>query len=98
MRGSSRRSPGKAVSSMSTEEVFVQQFARLFGHYHDVLTQEPSPASERRSLEWTELPSAERERMVAAARLALVEIESSSATDNGSRRYYAQPGEAEWGC
>jgi len=34
--------------------------------------------------------------MVAAARLALVEIESSPMEE--SRRYYAKPGEAEWGC
>ena len=89
---------GKAVLLMSTEEVFVQQFARLFVHYRDALTEDAGPGSDRQLHVGSEIPCAEREQMVAAARLALIEIESSSATDNGSRRYYAQPGEAEWGC
>ncbi|HEY4961024.1 MAG TPA: hypothetical protein VII29_09215 [Terriglobales bacterium] len=96
MRETSRRDSGKAVLFMSTEEVFVQQFAKLFVHYRDALTQDAGPASDRRSHVGSEVPCAERERMVAAARLALVEIESSPMEE--SRRYYAKPGEAEWGC
>jgi hypothetical protein len=80
---------------MSMEEVFVQQFARLFVHYRDALTLD-TPTDNQIS-EWNELPGAERERMVAAARLALIEIESADITDD-SRDYYAKPGEAEWGC
>jgi hypothetical protein len=35
--------------------------------------------------------------MVSAARLALLELESM--TRGGAKReYFAQPGEAEWGC
>ena len=97
MRETSRRDSGKAVLFMSREEVFVQQFAKLFGHYRDALTQEQGQASERPLHGWLELPSAERERLVSAARLALIEIESSTMADD-SRRYYATPGEAEWGC
>jgi hypothetical protein len=80
---------------MSTEEVFVQQFAKLFVHYRDALALETP--TEQQISEWNELPGAERDRMVAAARLALIEIESVDRTDD-SRRYYAKPGEAEWGC
>ena len=83
---------------MSTEEVFVQQFARLFVHYRNALTEDLGPGLGHQLHVWSEVPTADRERMVAAARLALIEIESSSATDDGSRRYYAKPGEAEWGC
>jgi hypothetical protein len=38
--------------------------------------------------------------MVTAARLALLELVSSTDTDeeNSRRRYFAKPGEAEWGC
>jgi hypothetical protein len=36
--------------------------------------------------------------MVAAARLALLELESSAYDGAKSRKYFAQPGEAEWGC
>ena len=97
MRGSLQRDSGKAVSSMSTEEVFVQQFAKLFVHYRDALTQDQVMPSERPIHEWSEIPGVEREQMLAAARLALVEIESCAMEDD-SRRYYAKPGEAEWGC
>jgi hypothetical protein len=81
---------------MSTEEVFVQQFAKLFVHYRDALTLDPP--TEQQMSEWNESPAAERERMVVAARLALIEIESSDKSEEDSRRYYAKPGEAEWGC
>ena len=82
---------------MSTEEIFVQQFARLFVHYRDALTEDLGPGSQRQLQGFSEIPTAERERMVAAARLALVEIESTAMEDE-SRRYFAKPGEAEWGC
>jgi hypothetical protein len=81
---------------MSTEEVFVQQFAKLFVHYRDALTLDS--ATGRQIGEWNDIPDAERERMVAAARLALIEIESTGKSHEDSRRYYAKPGSAEWGC
>ena len=36
--------------------------------------------------------------MVAAARLALLELGSIEGERENSRRYFAKPGEAEWGC
>jgi hypothetical protein len=36
--------------------------------------------------------------MVAAARLALMEIESTAVGETDRSRYFAKPGEAEWGC
>lgn len=82
---------------MSTEAVFVQQFTKLFLHYREALaTRDDFSGSEHfRALD--ELPATEREDMVAAARLALIEIEGIQ-TQNESRRFYATPGEAEWGC
>ena len=73
---------------MSTQEVFVQQFARLFQHYHEAL----SPEAER------SVEPKEHSRMVEAARLAIVELESNARLQDDSRRYFAKPGEAEWGC
>ena len=35
---------------------------------------------------------------VAAARLALLELASTAREREDSRRYFAKPGEAEWGC
>ena len=78
---------------MSTQEAFVQQFARLFQHYSEAL----SPEAENKNASWSSLPPAERERLVAAARLAIVELDANSEMED-SRRYFAKPGEAEWGC
>jgi hypothetical protein len=36
--------------------------------------------------------------MVAAARLALLELAATSEQENQNRRYFAKPGEADWGC
>ena len=79
---------------MSTEEVFIQHFARLFHHYRDAL----SPEAERGSATWNSVSADERHRLVAAARLAILELETNARTEDDSRRYFAKLGEAEWGC
>ena len=78
---------------MSTQDVFIQQFARLFQHYREAL----SPETEKENATWYSMPPGERERMVAAARLAILELDTNSQMED-SRRYFAKPGEAEWGC
>jgi len=83
---------------MSTEEVFVQHFAKLFVHYRDALTPDQSSLTETQPQELNQLSGAARDRMVAAARLALMEIESTNAGQTDRSRYFAKPGEAEWGC
>jgi len=35
---------------------------------------------------------------VAAARLAILELETNACLQHDRRRYFAKPGEAEWGC
>ncbi|HEY5175533.1 MAG TPA: hypothetical protein VII95_08220 [Terriglobales bacterium] len=79
---------------MSTQEVFVQQFARLFHHYREAL----SPEAEQESATLNSVPTDERRRLVAAARLAILELETNARMEDDSRRYFAKPGEAEWGC
>jgi hypothetical protein len=79
---------------MSTQEVFVQRFTRLFDHYRDAL----SPIADQESASWNSLPPDERQRLVAAARLAILELEANARMEDDSRRYFAKPGEAEWGC
>ena len=83
---------------MSTEEVFVQQFAKLFVHYREALTLRQDSMTGLQTEEWNEIPSMERDRMVAAARLALMEIEGADSSEADRHRYFAKPGEAEWGC
>jgi len=36
--------------------------------------------------------------MVAAARLTLLELAATTEEKNQDRRYFAKPGEADWGC
>jgi hypothetical protein len=84
------------MKNMSTQEVFVQQFAKLFVHYQEALTLNTGDSKELNPESWQDMPEIERERLVAAARLALIELEANDRDD--SRRWYARPGEAEWGC
>jgi hypothetical protein len=79
---------------MSTEELFVQQFATLFHHYREPLP----PEREQDSASWNSVSSDERDRLLAAARLAILELETNARLQDDSRRYFAKPGEAEWGC
>ncbi|MGB8888045.1 MAG: hypothetical protein WCC87_15040 [Candidatus Korobacteraceae bacterium] len=83
---------------MSTQEVFVQQFARLFHHYQEALSTETESATVAQPEAWNSVPSDEHYRMVAAARLAILELETNARIQDDSRKYFAKPGEAEWGC
>ena len=83
---------------MWIDEVAPERLAELFHHYHQALMPEISGKGSEGSSAWREVPAQEKNRMVAAARLALLELESSTNTKSKSRKYFAQPGEAEWGC
>jgi len=85
-------------NSMSTQEVFVQQFARLFHHHHEALSPESEHTTQAQLAAWNSVPSEERDRMMEAARLAIVELESNARLEDDSRKYFAKPGEAEWAC
>jgi len=82
---------------MWIHEVAPERLAELFHHYHQALTAEPSRGQNGRG-SWTEVPPQEKNRLVAAARLALLELDSMKNQPAKSRKYFAQPGEAEWGC
>jgi hypothetical protein len=81
---------------MWINEVAPERLAELFHHYHQALLLElPGKGSEAGA--WKEVPQQEKVRLVAAARLALLELEAMT-NRRESRQYFAQPGEAEWGC
>jgi hypothetical protein len=81
---------------MSIQEVSPEQFAQLFHHYNQALADDFRGGDEATASEaWADVPAVERNRMVAAARLALQEAQHNA---RESRRYFAKPGEAEWGC
>ena len=60
---------------MSTAEAFLQQFAKLFAHYRDALTLNTNDDRGGQLERLNEV--AERDRMIAAGRLALLEIETN---------------------
>ena len=79
---------------MSTQEQFVQQFTRLFEHYTHALTpdsgndtQSKVSTTTRTTITW-----------LRQARLAILELETNAKMERNARKYFAKPGEAEWGC
>lgn len=83
---------------MWIHEVAPERLAELFHHYHQALAPELSGKGSEGRDAWKEVPPQERNRLVAAARLALLELESMTNARAKSPKYFAQPGEAEWGC
>ncbi len=85
---------------MSIQEVSAEQLAKLFHHYHEALAQDfHCPATEKSANPtWDDTPQNERNLMVAAARLTLLELSTASDQHTAERKYFAKPGEADWGC
>jgi hypothetical protein len=82
---------------MWVNEVAAERLAELFHHYHQALMPEMSGKGSEGRGSWRDIPPQEKSRMVSAARLALLELESMT-RDSAKREHFAQPGEAEWGC
>lgn len=83
---------------MSTiQDVSAEQLAKLFHHYRAALAQDCDSKGQETSA-WERAPQSERKLLVAAARLALLELATTPAPSVPDRKYYAKPGEADWGC
>lgn len=83
------------------QDVNAEELARLFHHYRAALVQGPESHTGEASTSWERTPQTERKVMVAAARLALLELARTptrTAQPDPERKYYAKPGEADWGC
>jgi hypothetical protein len=88
---------------MSTiEEVNAEQLAKLFYNYREALAQDctkhNSNENQKQESSWERTPQSERKLLVAAARLTLLELLTTPADATPARKYYAKPGEADWGC
>jgi hypothetical protein len=92
-----RALPNQKGRLMSIQEVTPERLAELFHHYHQALAPDSGCATTSNPEAWERVPQPEKNRLVAAARLALLEL-TSTQSDGDSRRYFAKPGEAEWGC
>jgi len=82
---------------MSIEEVSAERFAQLFHCYHQALVGDSGASTLHTKDAWENVPPTEKSKLIAAVRLALLEIEVVP-SDRETRRYFAKPGEAEWGC
>jgi hypothetical protein len=85
---------------MSTiQDVSAEQLAKAFHHYREALMHNGCcQENEEEPSSWERAPQDERKLMVAAARLALLELATPAAEPATGRKYYAKPGEADWGC
>lgn len=83
---------------MWIDEVEPERLAELFHHYHQALMPEISGKGSEGRGAWKEVPQKEKSRSVAAARLALLELEATTDERAEARQYFAHPGAAEWGC
>jgi hypothetical protein len=83
---------------MSIHEVAPEQLAQLLHHYHQALAPDFHCEEPANSESWDCIPIREKSRLVAAARLALLELSAGDHEQEDSRRYFAKPGDAEWGC
>jgi hypothetical protein len=85
---------------MSTiQDISAEQLAKVFFDYREALAHDcGGHGKKEEGSSWDHAPQNERKMMVAAARLALLELAATPAQSGASRKYYATPGEAEWGC
>jgi hypothetical protein len=85
-------------STMSTIlGVSAEELARVFHYYHEALAHDFEPSSSETGA-WQKAPEKERTLMVAAARLTLQELGTTTEPSKPGRKYFATPGEADWGC
>jgi len=80
---------------MWIEELAPERLAEFIRHYHQAM-EEFGKGSESGS--WKEMANPEKNRLVAAARLVLLELDSTRNEPAKPRKYFAEPGKAEWGC
>lgn len=83
----------------SIQDISAEELAKLFHHYKGALAHDfDCQDAEAASSSWDRTPQSERKLMVAAARLALLELAAEQTRHETSRPYFATPGEADWGC
>ncbi|HYA25564.1 MAG TPA: hypothetical protein VEF05_15480 [Terriglobales bacterium] len=79
---------------MHIKEVAPERLGEFFQHYHRAL-EVFGKASESSSKERAE---PEKNHSGAAACLVLLQLDLTESESAKSRQYFAEPGEAEWGC
>jgi hypothetical protein len=83
---------------MSFQDISAEKLAELFHHYHQALAPDFGCPGRAIADSWNQVPQPEKSRMVAAARLTLLELDSTHKKNEEASRFFAKAGEAEWGC
>ena len=90
---------------MSIQDVSPERFAENFHRFYQALAQDFGCAERPSGEVWEKASPQEKSCLIAATRLALLDAASHESVDQeptehefDSRRYFAKPGEAEWGC
>jgi len=83
---------------MSIQEVVPEELAQLFYHYQNARTEDGNHSGIPDSKAWDRVSPEEKGRLVEAVRLALLELAAGVREREDKRRYFAKPGQAEWGC
>jgi hypothetical protein len=85
---------------MSTiQDVSAEHLAKVFHHYTEALAHDYGcKGNEDKASSWDRTPSNEKSLLLAAARLTLQELGAGASPDHPGRKYFAKPGEADWGC
>lgn len=82
----------------TSQDVDAEELAKLFHRYHEALMREDRSDSGDVAHSWDRAPQSERRLMVTAVRLALLELAAAEEHPYPTRKYYAIPGQADWGC
>jgi hypothetical protein len=83
---------------MSFQDISAEKLAELFHHYHQALGPDFGCGGRAIADSWNQVPQPEKSRMVAAARLTLLELDSTHDHRERADRFFAKAGEAEWGA
>ena len=83
---------------MSLQAVSPEQLAELFHHYHQALAPDFGRNSGANDENWQHISEQEKNRLITAAHLVLTELRAEAKQPEDRSRYFAKPGEAEWGC
>ncbi len=84
---------------LTIQDVNAEQLANLLCNYRQALRQDSPAVLKKQTDDASEISSqSERKLMIAAVRLALLELAAPSFQEQNRRKYYATPGEADWGC
>ena len=82
---------------LTIKNVHVEELARLFYSYREALSHDGSE-SQHANDAWEHTSASERRLMVAAIRLALLELAAPETDMQPTPKFCVTPGEAEWGC